>query len=490
MGEFGAVAVVSGQDSRRTDTMPLHIEALSRRYSTAAFAVASVLALLALVTLVVKSLVEWQVAQASWPAAEFESQTPRPQTHEDHDHEHRRAAISKIVRRISRPCGTSASRWPAANWWPCWGPRASGKTTLLRIIAGLEQPDPGSGPILFQHENVADRDAANRQVGFVFQHYALFRHMTVFENVAFGLRVRPRRQRPPRSLIKYKVMRLLKLVQLEHYANRYPNQLSGGQRQRVALARALAIEPQVLLLDEPFGALDAQVRQELRQWLRRLHDEIHLTSVFVTHDQDEALELADRVLVMNAGRIEQIGTPDEVFHHPAHRVRGEVPRPGQPLPRPAGERQGPLRQHVAGLARARRPRRAGRCGSSSAPTTSMSTPSRNGHPCFRAVVTRIHSAGANVRVELLAESGERLHAELTQERYRALRIYDRQPGLRHAPRGEGLLQRGVSGRQACRACGSHIALRPVTYAFEGGPRQFAPAGPPRAESVTCAIPLT
>ncbi len=234
------------------------------------------------------------------------------------------------------------------------GPSGSGKTTLLRIIAGLEQPDPGSGPIFFQHENVAGRDAANRQVGFVFQHYALFRHMTVFQNVAFGLRVRPRRQRPSRNLIKYKVMRLLKLVQLEHYANRYPNQLSGGQRQRVALARALAIEPQVLLLDEPFGALDAQVRQELRQWLRRLHDEIHLTSVFVTHDQDEALELADRVLVMNAGRIEQIGTPDEVFHHPRDRVRGEVSRPGQSLPRPAGERQGPLRQHVDGFARARR----------------------------------------------------------------------------------------------------------------------------------------
>ena len=157
----------------------------------------------------------------------------------------------------------------------------------------------------------------SRQVGFVFQHYALFRHMTVFENVAFGLRVRPKAQRPGRNLIKYKVMRLLKLVQLESMAHRYPHQLSGGQRQRVALARALAIEPKVLLLDEPFGALDARVRQELRQWLRRLHDEIHLTSVFVTHDQDEALELADRVLVMNEGRIEQIGTPDEVFHQPA-----------------------------------------------------------------------------------------------------------------------------------------------------------------------------
>ena len=196
------------------------------------------------------------------------------------------------------------------------GPSGSGKTTLLRIIAGLEQPDPGSGPIKFHDEDVASRDVGSRQVGFVFQHYALFRHMSVFENVAFGLRVRPRARRPSKDEIRAKVMDLLKLVQLDVQANRYPHQLSGGQRQRVALARALAIEPKVLLLDEPFGALDARVRQELRQWLRRLHDEIHLTSVFVTHDQDEAMELADRVLVMNEGRVEQIGTPDEVFHNP------------------------------------------------------------------------------------------------------------------------------------------------------------------------------
>ncbi len=301
------------------------------------------------------------------------------------------------------------------------GPSGSGKTTLLRIIAGLEQPDPGSGPIFFQHENVAGRDAANRQVGFVFQHYALFRHMTVFQNVAFGLRVRPRRQRPSRSLIKYKVMRLLKLVQLEHYANRYPNQLSGGQRQRVALARALAIEPQVLLLDEPFGALDAQVRQELRQWLRRLHDEIHLTSVFVTHDQDEALELADRVLVMNAGRIEQIGTPDEVFHHP--RTEFVVKFLGQVNPFHGRLEDGKV--HFASMAMDS-PEHAG---APSRPVRVFIRPhdmdvdiQGNGHPCFRAVVTRIHSAGANVRVDLLAESGECLHAELTQERYRALNL--------------------------------------------------------------------
>ena len=197
------------------------------------------------------------------------------------------------------------------------GPSGSGKTTLLRIIAGLEEADEGSGPVLFNNYNMANSKISDRGVGFVFQHYALFRHMTVFENVAFGLRVRPRETRPDNGEIHRKVLELLRLVQLDTQANRYPHQLSGGQRQRVALARALAVEPQVLLLDEPFGALDAKVRVELRQWLRRLHDEIHLTSVFVTHDQDEALELADRVAVMSAGKVEQFATPNEVFHKPA-----------------------------------------------------------------------------------------------------------------------------------------------------------------------------
>ncbi|MDD3470510.1 MAG: sulfate ABC transporter ATP-binding protein, partial [Thermoguttaceae bacterium] len=196
------------------------------------------------------------------------------------------------------------------------GPSGSGKTTLLRIIAGLEQPDAGSGPILFSDREVVGKDVKSRNVGFVFQHYALFRHMSVFENVAFGLRIRPRKLRPSREEIRDRVMRLLQLVQLDSFATRYPNQLSGGQRQRVALARALAIEPQVLLLDEPFGALDAKVRKELRDWLRRLHEEIQITSIFVTHDQEEALELADRVVVMDRGQIEQVGTPDEVFHSP------------------------------------------------------------------------------------------------------------------------------------------------------------------------------
>jgi sulfate transport system ATP-binding protein len=196
------------------------------------------------------------------------------------------------------------------------GPSGSGKTTLLRIIAGLETPD--SGRILFNGEDTTLSHVRERSVGFVFQHYALFKHMTVFDNVAFGLSVRPKSTRPSKAEIKDKVNHLLRLVQLESMGNRYPAQLSGGQRQRIALARALAVEPQVLLLDEPFGALDAQVRAELRRWLRKLHDEIHVTSVFVTHDQEEALEVADRIVVMNKGKIEQAGTPDQVYEHPAN----------------------------------------------------------------------------------------------------------------------------------------------------------------------------
>ena len=195
------------------------------------------------------------------------------------------------------------------------GPSGSGKTTLLRIIAGLEVPD--SGTVHFQGEDATHTTVRERNVGFVFQHYALFNHMTIFENVAFGLRVRPKDRRPAEREIKSKVTELLKLVQLDWVADRYPHQLSGGQRQRIALARALAVEPKVLLLDEPFGALDAKVRKELRRWLRRLHDEVHVTSVFVTHDQEEAMEVADRIVVMNEGRIEQVGTPDEVYDHPA-----------------------------------------------------------------------------------------------------------------------------------------------------------------------------
>jgi len=300
------------------------------------------------------------------------------------------------------------------------GPSGSGKTTLLRIIAGLENPD--GGRILFNGEDTSGRHVRERQVGFVFQHYALFRHMTVFENVAFGLRVKSRSARPSRGEIREKVMGLLRLVQLEVLAERYPAQLSGGQRQRIALARALAVEPQVLLLDEPFGALDAQVRAELRRWLRRLHDEIHVTSVFVTHDQEEALEVADRIVVMNGGKIEQAGTPDEVYEHPANpfvlnflgnvnlfhgRIHnGQAHLAGITLTTPelAGADDTPavgyVRSHDVVVERT--------------PTDDSSV---------EAEVRHVHAIGPVVRVELaLCEKEETIEAQLTREVFRELAL--------------------------------------------------------------------
>lgn len=197
------------------------------------------------------------------------------------------------------------------------GPSGSGKTTLLRLLAGLENPDPGQGSIFLDDKEVTRLGPSGRQVGFVFQHYALFRHMSVFENVAFGLRVKSRKERPSSRVIQERVHALLELVQLDGFARRFPTELSGGQRQRIALARALAVEPKFLLLDEPFGALDAKIRRDLRNWLKDLHNRVGLTTVFVTHDQEEALELSERVVILNHGRIEQVGTPEEVYFSPA-----------------------------------------------------------------------------------------------------------------------------------------------------------------------------
>ncbi len=299
------------------------------------------------------------------------------------------------------------------------GPSGSGKTTLLRVIAGLETPDPGEGEIRFHDENVVAADIGARRVGFVFQHYALFRHMTVFENVAFGLRVRPRKTRPSRAAIRDRVHELLKLVQLEGLAGRYPSQLSGGQRQRVALARALAVEPKVLLLDEPFGALDAKVRQELRRWLRRLHDEIHITSVFVTHDQEEALEVADKIVLMNKGHIEQAGTPEEVFHRPATEfvinflgnvnlfharvVDGKAIFDGKPTD---GTRAADARAQRIFVR----------------PHDFDILHQPDGRPAFKARVDRINSAGPHVKVELTSAQGEYVQVALPHERYQALKL--------------------------------------------------------------------
>jgi len=301
------------------------------------------------------------------------------------------------------------------------GPSGSGKTTLLRIISGLETPDPAPETAVFiDGVDISRQPADERKVGFVFQHYALFRHMSVFENIAFGLRVRPKKLRPPEAEIRRRVNDLLELIQLGRWAQQYPSQLSGGQRQRVALARALAIEPNVLLLDEPFGSLDARVRQELRRWLRTLHSRIPVTTVLVTHDQEEALEVADRIAIMNAGHIEQFGTPEEVFHHPASEFvvtflgnvnlfhgRRLALDASRALP-PNGD--GPARVFV-------RPHE-----------LDIERQKVEG-PSVRARVLRVQSAGPLVRVELSAEEAGTVDAdgtinvELTHERYRDLQVH-------------------------------------------------------------------
>lgn len=299
------------------------------------------------------------------------------------------------------------------------GPSGSGKTTLLRIVAGLEFFD--SGKVFFGGQDAQSQKVNERRVGFVFQHYALFRHMTIFDNVAFGLSVQPRKIRPSKPKIKETVQELLRLVQLESVGERYPWQLSGGQRQRIALARALAVRPKVLLLDEPFGSLDAKVRKELRLWLRRFHDEYHITTLFVTHDQEEALEVADRVVVLNKGKIEQIGTPGEVYHSPANsfvlnflgnvnlfhcRFEGgkayfgntalEIPGLTAESARAANLY---VRPHQFAISRN--------------PSNASS---------LKAVVDYINPAGSTVKVDLKTENGERLYAEISQEEYSALKI--------------------------------------------------------------------
>ena len=279
---------------------------------------------------------------------------------------------------------------PTGSLTALLGPSGSGKSTLLRVIAGLERPD--SGEVLIADEDVTERVPQRRGVGFVFQHYAAFKHMTVYDNVAFGLKIRKR----PRAETRDRVGELLRLVQLEGLAKRYPAQLSGGQRQRMGLARALAVDPKVLLLDEPFGALDARVRKELRLWLRRLHDETHTTTVIVTHDQEEAMEVADCVALMNAGRIEQVGDPRELYEEPANEFVmsfvGPVNRIGDTFIRP----------HDLEL-------RAEPNGSTQ-----------------EAMVERTTHLGFEVRVELVRDDGERLSAQVTREEAAALELEEGQ----------------------------------------------------------------
>jgi len=308
------------------------------------------------------------------------------------------------------------------------GPSGSGKTTLLRIIAGLENAD--SGRVEFADGDVTQKSARDRKVGFVFQHYALFRHMTVFENVAFGLRVKPRRERPANAEIKDRVDELLRMVQLENMAKRFPSQLSGGQRQRVALARALAVRPKLLLLDEPFGALDAKVRLELRTWLRKLHEDLGITSVFVTHDQEEAMELADRIVVMNQGAIEQIGTPDDVYDNPVspfvYEFLGSV-NLFHGRATTGGLHVGDILLHAPGHAHDSDTQ-------STVPAVGYVRPheievTRNGagattggSATIPAVVRQIATAGPTVRLELQSVDGEMIKAVLTRQKARELAL--------------------------------------------------------------------
>ncbi|HVW53478.1 MAG TPA: sulfate ABC transporter ATP-binding protein [Trinickia sp.] len=309
--------------------------------------------------------------------------------------------------------------FPAGELVALIGPSGCGKTTLLRVIAGLEQAD--AGQVVLHGRDVASVGARDRQVGFVFQHYALFRHMTVFENVAFGLRVKPRRERPAETAIRARVDKLLGLVQLDWLAHRYPAELSGGQRQRIALARALAVEPKVLLLDEPFGALDAKVRKELRAWLRRLHDELHVSTIFVTHDQEEALDVADRIVVLNRGRVEQAGSPQAVYDRPAsafvyaflgaaNRLSGTVANGGFVADGTAAP--------IAVAADF-----AGRAHAYVRPHDLLLEP-MSGARCdgIAVDVRRVVPLGGSVRIELASRTGDALEAQVDRVAWRALAL--------------------------------------------------------------------
>ena len=443
MGEFGAVYVVSGHITGQTDTMPLRVEKLFQEYNLpASFALASLLSSLALVTLAIKTALEWKTrselqsrlreALSDEPAATRSTPAAgRAQLRLVPPHEYRgnepvktseeTAHVGISVRNVTKRFGAFVAldnvslEVPHGALLALLGPSGSGKTTLLRIVAGLDVPDDGT--ILYQDEDATHRSARDRNVGFVFQHYALFRHMSVFENVAFGLRVRKWKE----PQIQERVHELLRLVQLDGLGRQAPSQLSGGQRQRVALARALAAQPKVLLLDEPFGALDAKVRQELRQWLRKLHDEIHVTSVFVTHDQEEAFEVADEVVVMNHGRIEQAGAPQEVFEHPANAFVMDFLGNVNVF---HGRAAASLAEH-GGIELLRHDPH-----DASAPVTAYVRPHEleidrlpRGTSSLKAEVVRINAAGAAVKVELFSKDfGLPINVELGQERYATLRL--------------------------------------------------------------------
>ena len=330
--------------------------------------------------------------------------------------------MSITVERVTKSFGTFVAlnevslEVPSGALLALLGPSGSGKTTLLRIVAGLEDAD--SGVVRYHDEDVTHAPVTERNVGFVFQHYALFRHLSVFENVAFALRVRG----VPRARVRERVRELLRLVQLEGLERSLPSQLSGGQRQRIALARALAAEPKVLLLDEPFGALDAKVRQELRQWLRRLHDELHVTSVFVTHDQEEAFEVADRVVIMNHGRIEQTGTPEEIFEHPANPFVMDFL--GNVNVFHGSVQNGRARLGSLEIAYPDYPHDESRAATAFIRSHELEiVRARNGRPSLEAKVTHINPARPVVKVRVYSEAfGVVLTVDVSWERYAELRL--------------------------------------------------------------------
>ncbi len=332
LGEFGAVKIVSGNITGQSQTATLFVEETYQNFQQqASYSIAALLAFAAMVCLVVVAIL-------------------RPKEHKNEIHPNEPLAalafrrgprMSINVSGVTKKFGDFVALddvsvdLPTGQLTALLGPSGGGKSTLLRIIAGLESADDGT--VTIEGNEATHLPPQKRNVGFVFQHYAAFKHMSVAKNVAFGLEIRKR----SKDEVKRRVDELLELVHLTQFAHRLPSQLSGGQRQRMALARALAVEPSVLLLDEPFGALDAKVRKELRDWLRRLHDEVHVTTVFVTHDQEEALEVADEIVVINDGRIEQIGSPDQLYDEPGQRLRDELPRPGHD----AGRQADPSARH-------------------------------------------------------------------------------------------------------------------------------------------------
>lgn len=333
--------------------------------------------------------------------------------------------MSIVIEALSKHFGTFAAldridlRVATGELVALLGPSGSGKTTLLRILAGLERADDDGGRVLMHGRDVTDATPAERRIGLVFQHYALFEHLTVAGNVAFGLRMRRGRERVPRAEIATRVARLLELVQLAELAERRPAQLSGGQRQRVGLARALAIEPRVLLLDEPFGALDAQVRRDLRRWLKDLHGTLGVTSVFVTHDQEEALEIATRVVIMHQGRIRQVGTPQEVYEQPANAFVYEFLGSSNEL-------RGRVRDHVLDIGGARYPvdvATSGEVRTFVRPHDVELVPEANGGSTFAVVVREVQVIGPMARVLVEREAGGgTLEAHLTRAELAALAL--------------------------------------------------------------------